>query len=143
MKKAFKVLLVHANTMMENLIPVGMALLAGALRDSGINYDIFDTTFYKTLDSYPDEARAKNLQLKSFNYSEFGVEIKGKDSMINDFVRLVDDYKPSLIALSVVEPTYFLGLNLLKAVKKRRIPSVLGGVPAFFSPLDILKVSYL
>lgn len=139
MKKDFRVLLIFANSTMDNLIPLGTSLLAGALRDKGIEYKIFDTTFYKTVDVYPDETRVKNLQLKSFDYSGLGVEIRSYDDLINDFVKAVDDYKPSLIALSAVETTYFQGLRLLCAVKDKKIPVVVGGVTAIFSPADLIK----
>lgn len=139
MKSNFRVLLIHANTMMENLIPVGVGLLAGALKEKGIDYEVFDTTYYKTLDFYPDEARVKNLQLKEFNYEKSGIKLKPCGALINDFAHLVESYKPSLIALSVVEPTYSLGLELLRSVKDKGIPTIIGGVPATFAALEMLN----
>jgi len=139
MTKEFRVLLVHANTVMENLIPVGVSLLAGALKKDGIEFRIFDTTFYKTLDTFPDERRVRNLQIRDFNYSDFGIEIKSKNAMFDEFIDLVNNFKPSLIALSIVEPTYFLGLSLLRAVKDRNITTIVGGIPAMLSPGDILR----
>ena len=141
MANKFKVLLVHANTTMENIIPISAGILAGALRDKKIEYKIFDTTFYKTYEPYPDGVRVKNLQLKSFDYTEFGITPKPGESMIGDFVNVVDSYKPSLIAISVVEPTYHMGINLLRSVTDRKIPAIMGGITAFFSPEDIIKES--
>ena len=42
----FRVLLVYANSPMDNLFPVGISSIAGMLKKHKINFEIFDTTYY-------------------------------------------------------------------------------------------------
>jgi radical SAM superfamily enzyme YgiQ (UPF0313 family) len=54
--------------------------------------------------------------------------------MVDDWLNLVDTFKPDLIAASCVEDTYPQGLFLLNQLKDRDIPVLLGGVFATFAP---------
>ena len=47
-KERFKVLLVYANSPMDNLMPVSVSSIAGALKKGGIDVRLFDTTYYKS-----------------------------------------------------------------------------------------------
>ena len=42
---AFRVLLVYANSPMDNLMPVSISSISGALRRRGFDIRLFDTTF--------------------------------------------------------------------------------------------------
>tara|TARA_Y100000294_G_scaffold167732_1_gene177200 strand:- start:369 stop:593 length:225 start_codon:yes stop_codon:yes gene_type:complete len=66
----FKVLLVYANSMMDNLIPLSVTYLIACLRNKGIDVRLFDTTFYKTAEKSSDDERAEMLQVKPVDMSE-------------------------------------------------------------------------
>ncbi len=133
----FKVLLVYCNTMMDNLIPVGLSSVAASLRNSGIEVKLFDTTFYRTSKFSSDEVRVNNYQIPPFSYSEYGVKYK-ENNYCDDFESVISSFGPDLIAFSVVEPTYELALNLLQRSKKYKVSTVIGGIHAIFNYKDII-----
>ena len=137
-KKDFKILLVYPNVMLQNTIPINIALLSACLKEAGFNnIKLFDTTFYKTQDITGDEVRVEYLQLKSFDFSEFGIELE-KTDLYDDFENIVTEYKPDLIATTMVENTWEQTMKMLSRVKSLNIPVIVGGVNATFAPEEIL-----
>ena len=79
----FRVLLVYANSPMDNLFPVGLSSIGGMLKKHKINYNIFDTTYYpndgrlgvnKSASKSRDENLIDRLQVAEFDYREVGIE---------------------------------------------------------------------
>ena len=81
--------------------------------------------------------RVELLQLRPFSYEEKGVYYKETD-MYEDLVEQVDAYQPNLIAITLVEDTYDLGMSLLAAISHVNIPVVAGGVYVTFAPDEVL-----
>ncbi len=133
-----KVLLVYANTFMDNLVPVGVSLLSACLKKAGHKTKLFDTTFYRTKDKTGDEARAETLQIKETNLEEYGISEK-KTDMLDDFKRLVSEFNPDIVAISVVEVSYLIGLRLLKSIKFSRALKVMGGIHVTMSADEVIK----
>jgi len=131
--KDFRVLLVYPNYMFVNLLPTNVGILNAALRQAGFETDLFDTTFYRTAPRSLDEIRVENLQLRKFSLADFGVTEKAND-YIEDFQRKVKEFKPHLIAVTVVEDTWRQAQVLLDAVKASGIPVIVGGVFATLAP---------
>lgn len=133
----FKVLLVYANSPMDNLMPVSISSLAGALSRRGFNIRLFDTTFYPWTNMAGGERRG-SLQVAEFDYSAVGIQYI-KSDVFEDFRNLVKQYEPNLIALSSVEPTHEFSMKLLERVNDLNIPSIVGGVHTIFSPDDVFN----
>ncbi len=137
--KDFKVLLIYANTPMEPLVPLGLSCIYTTLIEAGFPTKIFDNTLYLPNDkSNSQAARATSMQVKQVDYTAVGLVGIEKDPT-EDFVKMVNEFKPGLIALSCVELTYLKGLQLLEAVKHRNIPTVIGGCFATFAPELCIK----
>jgi hypothetical protein len=132
----FRILLVYANSPMDNLMPVSISSLSGALKRRGFDVKLFDTTFYSWTKDAGGE-RCGSLQVAQFNYGDVGVTFKQTD-VYSDFIQLVTDYKPSLVALSTVEPTHLFGLDLLSRIRHLDIPTIVGGVHTIFSPDSVI-----
>lgn len=141
-EESFKVLLIYANKMMENLIPINVSILSAVLRKSGFDVKLFDTTFYPTEDESGYDIRSRNLQIRNFDFTQYGINLKQTD-MYTDFRSLVEEYRPDLIGLSAVEETYPLGISLLKTTRDFRIPTIVGGIHAIFSPEEVLAEEYV
>ncbi|MEE9488033.1 MAG: radical SAM protein [Candidatus Brocadiales bacterium] len=138
MKRDFRVLLVNCNTMMDTLITAGISILAACLKNEGMEVRLFDTTFYKTADRTGDEAREYALQVKKTDFNKLGI-VPNETDVIEDFKKVVDEFKPDLIGLSCIEVTYKLGIEMLEAVRQTGIPTLVGGVYATFSPHIIIR----
>jgi len=119
-------------------MPLGVASIATALQLNGFTTKLFDTTFYKgSENSNSQTMRAYSLQIKPANYSKFGIKEINREPE-NDFIALVNDFKPHLIGLSCVELTYLKGLRLLRSIRELNIPTIVGGVFATFSADEII-----
>lgn len=134
----FKVLFIYANKMMDNLIPINVSVLSAVLKKSGFDVKLFDTTFYHTEEVSVYDIRVKNLQIRDFDFSQYGIDYKETD-IYTDFRSLVEEYRPDLIGLSAVEDTYRLGISLLKTTRDLGIPTIVGGIHAIFSPDEVLS----
>jgi len=138
-RKGIKVLFIYPNPMMDNLIPINISLLSACLKKAGHQTKLFDTTFYDTGGPVGDDFREKNLQVIKTDLSEHGIT-RIKTDIKEDFRKMVDEYKPDLIALSVFEISYKQGLMLLKDIKKDHdILTIVGGVFATFSSEDVIR----
>lgn len=126
--------------MMDNLIPIGVSLLSACLKEAGHQTKLFDTTFYDTGKPIGEYYREKNLQVVKTDFSELGINRdKDENEMICDFKKIVDEYKPDLIAISVIEISYLQSLKLLKSIRHYRIPKIVGGVHVTFSPEEVIN----
>jgi len=136
----FKVLLVYANSMMDNLIPLSVTYLIACLKNKGIDVRLFDTTFYKTAEKSSDDERAEMLQVKPVDMSEYGINYK-TTNMLDDFRKLVVEYQPQLIGFSVVEPTYTIAEKLLNSIEDIKGDSkvIFGGIYSIFAYNNIIK----
>ena len=138
--RKFKVLLIHANTSMDTLIPPALATLSACLKRAGNEVRLFDTTFYNTRGFTGDDARARTLQVKETNFADLGIYFK-KTDMIPDFIQMLEDYKPDLIGLSAVEVTFSMGLKFINAAKSIRpnVKIVVGGSLAVTAPERVIS----
>ena len=133
-----KVLFVYANLEMSSMVPLGLASLSGYIKQYGHETSVFDTTFFKT-GKNENIKRSEIGQVLNFNFDEIGVKLENEDVFVN-FRNDVLRKKPDLIALSIVEDTFNLGINLLNSVKDLNIPNIVGGVfPTFASEIVIAE----
>lgn len=127
--KKYKILFLYPNEPFLNPPPVGISMLNAMLDRNKFETDVFDTTFYPTSPLSSDKAKEDNLQVRPFSFTERGVE-PNKGDMIEDLKSKAREFKPDMVALSILEPTYKLGIMMLETVRKE-IPNVLtviGGV---------------
>ncbi len=133
----FKVLLIYANSPMDNMMPVSISSVAGSLMRRGFDVKLFDTTFYPYTESGGE--RKGSLQVKEFDYESVGLKYK-TTNVYDDLIQLVQEFQPNLIGMSTVEPTHLFGISLIKEVKKYfDIPVIVGGVHTIFSPEDLIN----
>jgi anaerobic magnesium-protoporphyrin IX monomethyl ester cyclase len=138
-KHKFKILFIHPNDYLSIGIPSGIAILSAILKEKGYNVDLFDFTFIKTekIEREPKQANA-GLYLKT----EYSIE----DLTANDpiqplagaFKKKLEDFKPDLLAISVMTGHFDKTMDLLKKVKPK-YKVVVGGVHATLCPEDVLK----
>ncbi len=131
-------MLVYPNPMMDNLIPVGVSLLSAYLKKAGHKVKLFDTTFYNVGGIRGDAYRERNLEIIPTDLAKFGIR-KLESDMYEDFKNLVEKYKPDLIGMSIIEPTYLEGLSLLKRIEEKGVPTIVGGAYATLSADKILQ----
>jgi len=130
MKKDFRILLFYPNNMNAGIVPSNLALLSAYLKNSGFQVKLFDTSLYKSLISL-DDIRSKLGHVKKTDIDNY-ITYKDKKYMYDDFVEIVNNYKPNLIGITLVDSTINFSLEFIKLIKEKNIPVVAGGVGTTF-----------
>ncbi len=138
MRKDFRVLLIYPNTMMATLLPLHVSTLSACLKEKGFDVKLFDTTYYRTEEKSFEQKKVELLQIKKFSLEDGGIKFKSTD-IYEDLNKLVEEYKPDLIGITMVEDTYKLGISLLKSIREARIPVIAGGVFVNFYADELIK----
>lgn len=138
MRRNFKVLFIYPNTMMATLLPLHFSMLSACLKKNKIDVRLFDTTYYKTEEKSFEQKKVDLLQVKKFNLEDGGITFK-KTDIYDDLRKMVDEYKPDLIGITLVEDTFKLGMSLLAAIDDRNISVIAGGVFVNFFADQLIK----
>jgi radical SAM superfamily enzyme YgiQ (UPF0313 family) len=133
-----KLLFVYPNEPMLNPPPVGIGVLTSILSRAGVSVDLFDTTRYRLFSQTSDKAKEENLQVRPFDFGERNVSFKNTD-LHSDLRRKIESFSPELIAVSILEPTFQLSVDLLNTIQPYGIPVIAGGVFPTFAPDQILS----
>ena len=131
MKKEFKILLFYPNHMNAGLPPSNLAILAAYLKEEEFNVKLFDTSLYKTMFGSLDDIRIKLGHVKKTDINKY-ISFLDKREMYNDFIKVVEEYKPNLIGITLVDSTIKFSLDFIEKIKDKNIPVVTGGVGTTF-----------
>ena len=136
-----RVLLLYPNLYGMNMLPPAIGLFAAILKREGHSVSLFDTTIYEGLAAIDsDKMKSDNLNARPFDDTLLKERARKTDA-IEDFKQLVRDLGPDLIAMSVTEDMYPIGLTLLSALGSNRPKVVVGGVFPTFAPKLALQIS--
>ena len=138
MSKDVKVLFIYPNTMMATLLPLHIATLSACLKEKGFEARLFDTTYYKTEEKSFEQKKVELLQVKKFELEAGGIKFK-TTNIYEDLNKLIDNYRPDIIGITLVEDTYKLGMSLLRSIKQSQIPVIAGGVFVNFYADELIK----
>ena len=138
-----KVLFIYPNTFGMNMLPPAIALFSALLKKEGHKVEIFDTTYHAT-DHGIDSDGSKMNKLHVVPYDMSKRDIRLKDTSWKEDVKVkVDAFQPDLVALSVTEDMWELGVEILNEIKyyikKNNTPVICGGVFATFAPEIVIK----
>ena len=119
-----------------NMLPPSIGLFSTILKTQGHQVELFDSTSWIIPDEEhfnSDKSKEQNLTARPYDDSKLSNDNKTTD-IFEDFRNKVVSLEPNLIAASVTEDMYPLGIRLLKSIKDLRIPVIMGGVFATFAP---------
>ncbi|MFA5142589.1 MAG: radical SAM protein [Candidatus Omnitrophota bacterium] len=131
-----KVLLVYPNMHGMNMLPSAIALFSSILKAQGHKIDLFDSTNWmipgeEDFDS--DKVKERNLNVRPFDDSKLRSEMR-QTNLFDDFKKKVAGFNPDLMAVSVSEDIFPIGIRLLETVRSLNIPTIMGGVFPTFAP---------
>lgn len=136
-----RVLLLYPNLYGMNMLPPALGLFTAILRRDGHSVGLFDTTIYDGLAAHDsDKMKSENLNARPFDDTLLKQHARHSDA-IEDFRAVVGDFAPDLIAMSVTEDMYPIGITLLSALGAKRPRVVAGGVFPTFAPDLALRYS--
>ena len=139
-----KILFLYPNGKGMTMLPPGISLLSAVLKREGFVVDLFDTTQY---DSIKEDGEKETLHHKNVMESELQVRpapahakvIVKYTNVFEDFRKKVLSVNPDLIAMSVTENMFNLGIALLKKIKDLKILTLAGGIFPTSSPKLVLS----
>jgi len=115
-----------------------MALFSALLKRDGFEVRLFDTTFHNCKGLTSDMAQMSRMQVRPFDLDLSRYPLT--EAKISDDIRkLIYDYNPDVICLSVLEGTWPSGIEILDAISDLDINVVVGGIFATFSPEIVLS----
>jgi radical SAM superfamily enzyme YgiQ (UPF0313 family) len=139
-----KILLVYPNHKGMNMLPPAIGLLSACLKRENHSVELFDTTYYNSVDvngqkdsTDSDESKSDRLMARPYKMPN---EITVKyTNVYTDFEQHVKMFNPDLIGLSCTEDMFHLGIGLLEKIKHLKIKTIVGGVFATFAPELVLS----
>ncbi|TRZ53937.1 MAG: radical SAM protein [Dehalococcoidia bacterium] len=139
-----KFLMIYPNNTGNSRVPLGIIYLLTILRERGHSIRLFDMTFYD-LDILANIniMRAKNLNFRAIDRTPYGVTYKKStmEDVKNDLIEEIEQFRPDVIGVSIVEDTSRVSFDLASIVKKRYpgIKIVFGGVFCLANPEAVIK----
>lgn len=130
--KDFKVLFLYPNLRKESTVPPSITLLSRILKNHGFKTDVFDSTGYEVQGRWQKDKKEEILTARVS--AHVNVDKGDFDDMVIDLNKKVNNFNPDLIAISSTESTFLLGVDMIKIIKDRKEPVILGGVFATFAP---------
>ena len=126
------------------MLPPGVSLLSACLKRDGHSIRLFDTTSYDsvTINGIEDSIDADVDKSDRLNVRPAPAHPKVQLKFTNvyeDFRKEVLEFQPDLIALSVTEDMFHLGIALLKHIDDLAILTIAGGVFPTFAPKLVLS----
>lgn len=139
-----KFLMIYPNNTGTSRVPLGITYLLTILREKGHDVRLFDTTFYGIdIDKHYVNMKAKNLNIRKIDLVPYGVIYKKStmEEVKNDLIKEIEQFKPDVIGVSILEDTSLVGLDLANTVKKRHpeIKMVFGGVFCMANPEAVTR----
>jgi len=138
MDKNFKVLLFYPNEPLLGIAPSNLAIISACLKENGFKVKLFDCTIYKPKNKETnDDIREKLGHVKKSNFEDY---FDPADADVHqEFIKIVNEFHPNLIAMTLLDGTISFSLSFLKQIKDKKIPIVTGGVGSTFLYEKILN----
>ena len=136
---------------MSALMPQSVGIFTALLKEEGYPLDLFDCTYYEDIDSLTlgkntNEEKVENRNVHKYDNTEWHEKgVKPKNGIVEAFKKKISTFKPDLILVSVLESTYYLAIDLLKAVpeKDRTYKTFFGGVFATYAANKIIQNDFV
>jgi radical SAM superfamily enzyme YgiQ (UPF0313 family) len=141
-KEPTRVLLIEGGSELEAGIPPNMAIMVGSIKSAGHEVRIFSLNDYKSQIKTGDEVRVDTLQVPPTDEEQL---YKLKNTNIKeDFKAMIKEFRPNIVGATATEPTYLMGLSLIKLVEDRKdIFKIVGGAHTTLNQGRVMNESCL
>ncbi|MBF0216066.1 MAG: B12-binding domain-containing radical SAM protein [Candidatus Omnitrophica bacterium] len=132
-----RVLFLYPNTEGDGGIPNGLALLSGGLKAAGFETACFDTTFLKAPPKTHLYRQKHGGVLKADHLKYWGDywDPTVPEKIPELFKKAVDDFRPDLIAVTIIDVSYKFVVALLGEFRKTvKVPVIAGGPTVTMCP---------
>lgn len=142
MNKA-RVLFIYPNFESEFRIPLSVTILSAYLKKAGHIVDLFDTTFMTPTYNKDTELMEQKGLVEPTDLDKYIGKIEEKD-ILEELLKKINEFKPDLIAVSLLERNFFVAKDLLKFIKEHHtIPIIIGGILPTIVPEMMIKLNFV
>jgi len=139
-----KFLMIYPNNTGTSRVPLGITYLLTILKERGHDVRLFDMTFYGIdVDKHYVNMKARNLNFRGLDLSPYGVVYQKStiDEVKNDLIKEIEQFKPEVVGISILEDTSIVGFDLANTVKKMYpdLKIVFGGVFCMANPEAVIR----
>jgi uncharacterized radical SAM superfamily protein len=127
MAKKQKILLIEVGSELEMGIPPNLSILVSVLQSEKIDVKVFSTNLYTSGLKTGDQTRVETLQVPPTSTDYLDPFIKNINDVFNDLLLCVNEYKPDIVGLSVTEPMFAFGMELLNCIRDHADFIIVGG----------------
>ena len=123
------------------MLPPAIALFTAILKERGHTVALFDSTDYPNPeDEEFNSDKTKEMNLNVMPFDDTLLRVSYNDKNVHEaFKKCVEEYQPDLMAMSVTEDMFPIGMSLIQRVTQLKIPILLGGVFPTFAPELVLS----
>lgn len=142
-----RILFIFPNIDIPGYKPIGISSLIAIAKRLNHKVALFDTSFYNVRELSFNKVFVNSKQSgeEALNFipvdlSKYKIEKKEVD-ITPTFTRLLSDFKPDVVALSIFSQEYALGMYLMKIVKtiSRDILTIVGGIHCYADPDGVIN----
>ena len=133
-----RILLVHPNSISRGYLIPAITSLSAVLKKAGHKVDLFDTTFFESNTVDDVMMKEKNLEFKKVDLSKYRISRKNVN-IREEFEKKIREFKPDLIAVSVVSSEFDFLMSFLDIKEKFNIPMVVGGIHPTVAPNEVIR----
>ncbi len=142
MNKA-RTLFIYPNFESEFRIPLSITILSSCLKRSGHIVELFDTTFMTPNYNKDTELMEKKGLVEETNLNDYIGEIEEKN-ITEELLKKINEFKPDLIAISLLERNFFVAKDLMKKIKENfLVPIIVGGILPTIVPDMIINLHFV
>jgi anaerobic magnesium-protoporphyrin IX monomethyl ester cyclase len=138
-------LMLYTNQFCQGNKPIGIGSLAATFIKAGHEFQLFDTTQYALqIEGKKDLATllSSSVQFRPVSNPErFPSPIPiSYQGLVQEFFRVVDEFKPDMIGLSALTDDYPLGLGMMRETRRNfgSIPTIAGGIHPTVDPVNVI-----
>ncbi|MFH1711449.1 MAG: radical SAM protein [Nanoarchaeota archaeon] len=136
-----RVLFIYHNEIEESFMPLSLAYLGGAAKKEGVETRLFDTSFWRDVNSDVGESD-RQVRERTGEYKRVeGYNPQRETVNINEkFMQAVEEFRPDLLAATSTSYEFRSLVDMVSEVKRRfNIPLIVGGPHPTVAPMKSLE----
>lgn len=131
-----RILFVYPDSLRGRNKPISIALLSAVVKKMGHEVEVFEQSDY-LFKSPGEQAGVELLMFKKFTYPAH-LKFRPTMGVEQGFREVVARFRPDLMAFSVNYLMFQNGIDLVRALGKREVPTIFGGIHVTLNPEKVI-----
>jgi anaerobic magnesium-protoporphyrin IX monomethyl ester cyclase len=133
--------MIEIGSELEMGIPPNISILMSALCSAGIDTKVFSTNLYVSGAKTGDQIRTDTLQVSPTSENYLNPFTKDMKNVFEDLLFYVKEYEPDVVGMSITEPMFVFGMELLNHIRNHVDFIIVGGAFVTLCPDRVISES--